>query len=242
MHERERDRVAPALRGARRRIAALDLAAVRWVARVNSPALDRAMPALSEAANHGKLWIALGACLQATGNRRAGRAARRGLVSLAVASATANIIGKGLASRRRPDAEVPAARRLPHAPWTSSFPSGHAASAAAFAVGATMELPELAAVACPLALAVAASRVVTGVHYPSDVLAGLAIGTAAAASTLLCWPRAAVAGSAVTADPAISPRLAFDVALVCCLEPVQLADADGPRAVVFRRDLLVLPR
>jgi membrane-associated phospholipid phosphatase len=52
-----------------------------------------------------------------------------------------------------------------------------------------MELPELAAVACPLALAVAASRVVTGVHYPSDVLAGLAIGTAAAASTLLCWPR-----------------------------------------------------
>ena len=189
MHERERDRVAPALRGARRRIAALDLAAVRWVARVNSPALDRAMPALSEAANHGKLWIALGACLQATGNRRAGRAARRGLASLAVASATANIIGKGLASRRRPDAEVPAARRLPHAPWTSSFPSGHAASAAAFAAGATMEMPELAAVACPLALAVAASRVVTGVHYPSDVLAGLAIGTAAAASTLLCWPR-----------------------------------------------------
>ncbi|MGC1287564.1 MAG: phosphatase PAP2 family protein [Streptosporangiaceae bacterium] len=43
--------------------------------------------------------------------------------------------------------------------------------------------------ACPLALAVAASRVVTGVHYPSDVLAGLAIGTAAAASTLLWWPR-----------------------------------------------------
>src|ERR1700691_4095589 len=185
MQERERDRVAPALRGARRRIAALDLAAVRWVARVNSPALDRAMPALSEAANHGKLWIALAACLQATGNRRAGRAARRGLASLAVASATANIIGKGLASRRRPDAEVPAARRLPHAPWTSSFPSGHAASAA----GATMELPELAAVACPLALAVAASRVVTGVYYPSDVLAGLAIGGAAAASTLLCWPR-----------------------------------------------------
>ena len=69
MHERERDRVAPALRGARRRIAALDLAAVRWVARVNSPALDRAMPALSEAANHGKLWVALGACLQATGDR-----------------------------------------------------------------------------------------------------------------------------------------------------------------------------
>ena len=78
MHERERDRVAPALRGARRRIAALDLAAVRWVARVNSPALDRVMPALSEAANHGKLWIALGACLQATGNERDGQHHRQG--------------------------------------------------------------------------------------------------------------------------------------------------------------------
>jgi membrane-associated phospholipid phosphatase len=191
MCEQERDRAAPTPRGLRHRMAALDLAAVRRVARVNSPALDRAMPALSEAANHGKLWIALAACLQATGSRRASRAAGRGLASLAVASATANILGKGLASRRRPDAGVPAARRLPHAPWTSSFPSGHAASAAAFATGATMEMPGFAAVACPLALGVAASRVVTGVHYPSDVLAGLAIGTAAAASTLLWWPRAA---------------------------------------------------
>jgi membrane-associated phospholipid phosphatase len=189
MYEQERDRAAPTPRGLRHRIAALDLAAVRWVAQVNSPALDRTMPALSEAANHGKLWIALAACLQATGDRRAGRAARRGLASLAVASATANIIGKGLTSRTRPDAEIPAVRRLPHAPWTSSFPSGHAASAAAFATGVTMEMPGLAVVACPLALAVAASRVVTGVHYPSDVLAGFAIGTAAAASTLLWWPR-----------------------------------------------------
>jgi membrane-associated phospholipid phosphatase len=181
----------PPPHGPRRRIAALDRAAVSRLARVNSPALDRAMPALSELANHGKLWFALGACLQATGNRRAGRAARRGLVSLAAASATANIIGKGLSSRRRPDAEIPAARRLAHAPWTSSFPSGHAASAAAFATGATIEMPELGAGVIALAVAVGASRVVTGVHYPSDVLAGFAIGAAAAACTLLWWPRRA---------------------------------------------------
>jgi membrane-associated phospholipid phosphatase len=159
------------------------------VARVNSPALDRVMPALSELADHGKLWLVLGACLQATGNRRAARAARRGVASLAAASATANVIGKGLASRRRPDAEIPAARRLPHPPRTSSFPSGHAASAAAFASGVAMEMPELAPGVFVLALAVGASRVVTGVHYPSDVLAGFAIGAAAAASTLLWRPR-----------------------------------------------------
>jgi len=189
MHKGERDHAVPPPRGPRQRVAALDLAAVRWVASLNSPALDRAMPALSEAANHGKLWIALAACLQATGNRRAGRAARRGLASLAVASATANMIGKGLASRRRPDAEVPAARRLPHEPWTSSFPSGHAASAAAFAIGAIIEMPRLAAGVAALAVAVGASRVITGVHYPSDVLAGFAIGAAAAGTTLLWWPR-----------------------------------------------------
>jgi membrane-associated phospholipid phosphatase len=188
MHEHRPEPAAPPRRGGRYRIAAVDRAAVRRVARLNSPALDRAMPALSELANHGKLWIALGAGLQATGNQRAGRAAWRGLASLAAASATANIIGKGLASRKRPDADVPAARRLPHAPWTSSFPSGHAASAAAFATGATVEMPELGAGVFALALAVGASRVVTGVHYPSDVLAGFAIGAAAAASTLLWWP------------------------------------------------------
>jgi membrane-associated phospholipid phosphatase len=182
-------RAEPAPRGPRRRISALDRAVVSRVARVNSPALDRFMPALSELANHGKLWFALGAGLQATGSRRAGRAARRGLVSLAAASVAANVIGKGLSSRRRPDAEVPAARRLAHTPWTSSFPSGHAASAAAFAIGATMEMPELGAGVVALALAVGASRVVTGVHYPSDVIAGFALGAAAAASTLLWWPR-----------------------------------------------------
>jgi membrane-associated phospholipid phosphatase len=188
MHEHKPGPAGPPPHGLRHRLAALDRAAVRRVARLNSPALDHVMPALSQLANHGKLWIALGAGLQATGNHRAGRAAWRGLASLAAASATANIIGKGLASRKRPDAEVPAARRLPHAPWTSSFPSGHAASAAAFATGATIEMPGLAAGVFALALAVGASRVVTGVHYPSDVLAGFAIGAVAAASTLLWWP------------------------------------------------------
>jgi membrane-associated phospholipid phosphatase len=164
---------------------------MQGVARAHSPLLDRVLPALSELANHGVLWIALAACLRAAGSPRATRAAGRGLGSLAMASAAANVIGKGLASRRRPDADVPAARRLRHPPATSSFPSGHSASAAAFAAGASLEMPELAPGLVTLALAVGASRVVTGVHYPSDVLAGFAVGVAAAASTLLWRPRRA---------------------------------------------------
>jgi undecaprenyl-diphosphatase len=61
-------------------------------------------------------------------------------------------------------------------PRSTSFPSGHSAAAFAFATGACDELPVLAPVLVPLAGAVAYSRVHIGVHYPSDVAAGAAIG------------------------------------------------------------------
>jgi undecaprenyl-diphosphatase len=61
-------------------------------------------------------------------------------------------------------------------PGSTSFPSGHSAAAFAFTTGACQELPVLAPVLVPLAGAVAYSRVHTGVHYPSDVAAGAAIG------------------------------------------------------------------
>jgi undecaprenyl-diphosphatase len=61
-------------------------------------------------------------------------------------------------------------------PRSTSFPSGHSAAAFAFATGACAELPVLAPVLAPLAGTVAYSRVHIGVHYPSDVAAGAAIG------------------------------------------------------------------
>ena len=80
--------------------------------------------------------------------------------------------------RRRPDREglgVPKQRWV-RMPLSTSFPSGHSASAAAFAVAAGGVLP---AVRLPLRAAAAVvgfSRVYTGVHYPSDVLVGAAVG------------------------------------------------------------------
>lgn len=184
-----------------RRLAGLDRAAVRRVAETESPLLDHVMPWLSLLASHSVLWIALAGCLEVAGSPRARRAGRRGLGSVAAASAAANLIGKGLASRTRPATEVPPARRLPHPPWTSSFPSGHAASAAAFATGVALEMPAAAVPAGVLAAAVGASRVVTGVHYPSDVLGGFAIGVAAAAATLWLRPRQARAEDATARLP-----------------------------------------
>lgn len=57
-----------------------------------------------------------------------------------------------------------------------SFPSGHTLHAVSFAWQASAHFPELGWVLLPLAGLIAASRVVLGLHYPSDVLAGAAIG------------------------------------------------------------------
>jgi undecaprenyl-diphosphatase len=61
-----------------------------------------------------------------------------------------------------------------------SFPSGHTLHAVSFAWQASWYFPELGWVLLPLTGLIAGSRVVLGLHYPSDVLAGAAIGAALA--------------------------------------------------------------
>jgi undecaprenyl-diphosphatase len=67
-----------------------------------------------------------------------------------------------------------------------SFPSGHTLHAVSFAWQASAHFPELAWVLLPLAVLIAGSRVVLGLHYPSDVLAGAAIGAALAELGIAC--------------------------------------------------------
>lgn len=69
-----------------------------------------------------------------------------------------------------------------------SFPSGHTLHAVGFTLIATTHAPELAPLLVPFALLVAASRVVLGLHYPTDVLAGAAIGAAIARAVMSLWP------------------------------------------------------
>ncbi|MCI0690354.1 MAG: phosphatase PAP2 family protein, partial [Sporichthyaceae bacterium] len=133
----------------------LDQRLVDRMATVESPLLDRVVPRLSEAANFGRLWLGVAAVLTATGRRDAGRAAARGLASLALASLAANVVAKTAVARARPATGlVPSARRLRRTPVTTSFPSGHSASAVAFACGASAELPILAMPLGALAAAV----------------------------------------------------------------------------------------
>jgi membrane-associated phospholipid phosphatase len=164
---------------------AVDSAVYAAIAASETPSLDVAMRGLSRAADQSKLWFAIAAAMALFGGPGGRVAARKGLISLGIASGVANLVAKPLTSRRRParkEAEELASRHV-QMPRSSSFPSGHAASASAFATGAASAQPLLSAPLRALATLVGYSRVHTGVHYPADVLAGAFIGVSAAELT-----------------------------------------------------------
>ncbi|MBT2487311.1 phosphatase PAP2 family protein [Streptomyces sp. ISL-96] len=163
-------------------LSARDRALFHGVATHHWPGADRVLPRLSHGANHGLLWFGTAAAIAALGgSTRARRAAVRGVASLALASVTVNTIGKRSVRRTRPGLDpVPLIRQLKRQPITTSFPSGHSASAAAFATGVALESRGWGAVVAPVAASVAFSRIYTGAHYPSDVLVGAALGIGAA--------------------------------------------------------------
>ncbi len=136
---------------------------------------DELFTSASQVADRSLLWVVVAGLLAGVGGRRGRRAAARGLVGIAIASAVVNGPLKLLVHRARPRKRAP----LVPTPRTSSFPSGHSASAFAFAVAASRELPPATALLVPLAATVSYSRVYVGVHYPSDVLLGATLGAGA---------------------------------------------------------------
>ena len=168
-----------------RDLAALDQALYEAVTVTRTPTLDYALRRLSAAADHSKISFTV-AGLLALFPGRPRRAAALGVAAIGVASASANQLGKRLVRRPRPHRAVDSpfpGRHVPM-PESASFPSGHTASAVAFAAAVGPALPVVTVPLGLLACAVGYSRIHTGVHYPGDVVAGAVLGTGAAAVVL----------------------------------------------------------
>jgi undecaprenyl-diphosphatase len=164
------------------RLDALDTALYEVVAVTPSRPLDAALRGLTTSANHSILWLAGATLLARSPEAPHRRAAAEGVLAIVATSATINGALKPLAGRRRPDRHRSGrfpGRAVPM-PASTSFPSGHAGSAFAFACAAGWRVPVLARPLRALAAAVAYSRVHTGVHYPGDVVAGACIGAGVA--------------------------------------------------------------
>ena len=159
-------------------LAAVDRAVYDAIAATPTPALDGPLRKLSRAADKSRIWLALAAVMAVTGGPAGRRAAVRGTLAIGATSALVNLAIKPIGHRARPDragAAVPGVRQV-RMPDSTSFPSGHSASAFAFATAISRERPWVALGSGFLAAAVAYSRVHTGVHYPGDTVTGSLIG------------------------------------------------------------------
>jgi hypothetical protein len=150
----------------------LRVARTRW----HTPAAERSVARFSRLGEHAGIWLAIGFAGGVMDAERRGEW-RRATATVAGVYALNTAI-KQVVGRRRP--ELPDLPALTGTPTALSFPSAHASTAFAGAVVYSrlgLPTPPLYALATGLAL----SRLYLGVHYPSDVVAGAALGTVAGA-------------------------------------------------------------
>ena len=150
------------------------------------PGSREAAVTLSHFGEHALGWMGIAAAGMVVDPARRGRWAMVGVGTFG-AHAT-SVVLKRIVRRRRP--HHPAVAVGVGTPSKLSFPSSHATSTTAFALlaGSVSGVP----VGPGLVPVMLASRLVLGVHYPSDVFAGAAVGAGCAAFTRAVWPTEAV--------------------------------------------------
>jgi undecaprenyl-diphosphatase len=134
----------------------------------------------------GWLWYGMAAVLAATGSEHL-RVLATGALASALASATFSITKRRVRRSRPCDAAPHPAFLQVHPPDRYSFPSGHSINAFAIGTVLALALPPLWPALLVLASSIAASRVVMGLHYLSDIVVGALLGTLIGASTFLLF-------------------------------------------------------
>jgi undecaprenyl-diphosphatase len=157
-----------------------------WVATHRIGALNDFFVGLGTVNKLGLLWIVAAIVI---GLRRGSGIAGTLVLAVAVAVAafaadSASFGVKDLFQRARPFEAHPQIHPL-YAVHSSSFPAGHAATAFAGAAVLAYVVPRLAPLLFLIAALIGFSRVYVGVHYPTDVLGGAAIGLAVGVAVVL---------------------------------------------------------
>ncbi|NDZ77226.1 phosphatase PAP2 family protein [Streptomyces sp. SID10853] len=136
------------------------------------PRVGGAARALSFSGEHGALWLAAGITGAVTDRER-----RATWLRATALIGTAHLVSMGIKRVvRRPRPRLDAGPPLVRTAGRHSFPSSHASSAAAAAVAFGVLRPAGRLLVPPLAAAMCMSRLVVGVHYPTDVAAGALLG------------------------------------------------------------------
>ncbi len=157
----------------------LCLACNRWAAR---RAISRFFSIVSRLGD-GAFWYTLMLALAALGGTQGVRAAAH----MAVVGITTALLYRTLKRwTQRPRPYRAHHGIIAHVPPLDefSFPSGHTLHAVSFTLVALAWFPALAVILLPFTVLVALSRVILGLHYPSDVLAATAIGCLLAGASI----------------------------------------------------------
>jgi undecaprenyl-diphosphatase len=153
----------------------LDLKVLRFMrTRGHTPALEKTAEAIAKSGENGYLWFGIGLAGAAIDGKR-----RKQWLASAMIGPVAIGLNFGIKLiTKRPRPQLEGLPPLGGAPSSLSFPSAHATASFAAATAMSRFAPELKLALFGAAALMAVTRPYLGMHYPSDIVAGAALGTA----------------------------------------------------------------